>query len=91
MPNPIAPSLFADPRVAQAKQLLRAALADHQKQLTGIRPPNPDRKLAYDELLQLFARSRGANMMTNTHTNASGNRACATKLWHRFPMVKTPG
>jgi acetylornithine/N-succinyldiaminopimelate aminotransferase len=59
MPNPIAPSLFADPRVAQAKELLRAALADHQKQITGIRPPDPERKIAYEEMLQHFGKSRG--------------------------------
>ncbi|MDB5323091.1 MAG: hypothetical protein JWN40_4722 [Phycisphaerales bacterium] len=59
MPNPIAPSLFADPRVAQAKELLRAALADHQKQITGIRPPDPERKIAYEEMLQHFGMARG--------------------------------
>jgi len=59
MPNPIAPSLFADPRVAQAKELLRAALADHQRQITGVRPANPDRKVAYDELLKTFGAARG--------------------------------
>src|SRR5256885_11442797 len=59
MPNPIAPSLFADPRVAQAKELLRAALADHQKQITGVRPPNPDRKVAYEEMLKHFGAARG--------------------------------
>src|SRR4051794_29486151 len=59
MANPIAPSLFADPRVAQAKELLRAALADHQKQITGVRAANPDRKVAYDELLKHFGAARG--------------------------------
>jgi acetylornithine/N-succinyldiaminopimelate aminotransferase len=59
MPNPIAPSLFADPRVAQAKELLRAALADHQKQITGVRPPDPERKAAYEELLKHFGAARG--------------------------------
>jgi acetylornithine aminotransferase len=75
MPNPIAPSLFADPRVAQARQLLRAALADHQKQLTGIRPPSPDRKLAYDEMLQHFARSRGGPLFFPYLGSGIGNGA----------------
>src|SRR3954451_14123746 len=60
MPNPIAPSLFADPRVAQAKELLRAPPAEHnQKQPRGARPPNPDRKVAYEELLKHFGAARG--------------------------------
>src|SRR3954454_13505420 len=59
MPHLTAPSLFAQPRVAQAKQLLRDALADHQKTLTGVRPPNPELKVSYDQLLAGFAQSRG--------------------------------
>jgi acetylornithine aminotransferase len=59
MQNPIAPSLFTDPRVAQAKALLHAALAEHQKQLTGVRPPSAERKVEYDELLKHFGQSRG--------------------------------
>jgi len=59
MPHPIAPSLFTDPRVAQAKALLQAALAEHQKQLTGVRPPGAERKVEYDELLKHFGQSRG--------------------------------
>jgi acetylornithine aminotransferase len=59
MPHPIAPSLFTDPRVAQAKALLQAALAEHQKQLTGVRPPSAERKVEYDELLKHFGQSRG--------------------------------
>jgi len=54
-----ATALFADPRIAQAKQLLAAALADHQKTLTGVRPPQADRKVEYDDLLRHFGQSRG--------------------------------
>jgi acetylornithine aminotransferase len=59
MVHPIAPSLFTDPRVAQAKALLNAALAEHQKQLGGVRPPAAERKVEYDELLKHFGQSRG--------------------------------
>jgi hypothetical protein len=41
-----ADSFFSDPRIAQARELLLAALKDHQKSLTGIRPANPERKVA---------------------------------------------
>src|SRR2546423_211913 len=75
MPNPIAPSLFAAPRAPQPKQLLRAALADHKKHLTGTRPPNPDRKLAYDDMLQHFARSRGGPLFFPYLGSGIGNGA----------------
>jgi 4-aminobutyrate aminotransferase-like enzyme len=52
--------LRADPRVAEAKRLLREALRDHQARLTGIRPPDPERKQAYEETLKRFAALRGA-------------------------------
>jgi acetylornithine/N-succinyldiaminopimelate aminotransferase len=71
----IAPSLFADPRVAQAKQLLRAAVADHQKNLTGVRPPNPELKIAYDELVKQFSHSRGGTLYFPYLGSGIGNGA----------------
>src|SRR4051812_46269992 len=75
MLNPIAPSLFADPRVAQAKELLRAALVDHQKQITGVRPPNPERKVAYEELLKHFGAARGGALFFPYLGSGIGNGA----------------
>jgi len=59
MPSLTAPSLFADPRVEQAKRLLLQAVADHQKSITGIRPPDPELKISYDGAIAHFAQSRG--------------------------------
>jgi len=59
MPPLTAPSLFADPRVEQAKRLLLQAVADHQKSLTAIRPANPELKLSYEQAIAGFAQSRG--------------------------------
>lgn len=55
----IAEQLFHDPRVKQAKELLNAALQEHQKKITGIKATDPRLKDDYDRLLQDFARVRG--------------------------------
>lgn len=59
--NPLlaAGRLAADPRVAHAKQLLREAVAEHQGALTGVKPPIPELKQSYDQLLADFAEWRG--------------------------------
>ena len=49
-----------DHRVAEAKRLLLSAVADQQKQLTVIRPPDPELKSLYDEALKAFATCRGS-------------------------------
>ncbi len=58
--NPLqAENLAQDPRVAEAKRLLRAALLDHQQPLTGIRPPRADRKTSYEQSLKRLEEIRG--------------------------------
>ena len=52
--------LYNDPRVAEAKQLLLAAVADHQKDLAEVREPNPALAEAYEQLLEQFGQHRGA-------------------------------
>ena len=44
--------LYNDPRVAEAKQLLMAAVADHQKDLTEVRGPDPALTAEYQALLE---------------------------------------
>jgi len=55
----VADSFFSDPRVAQAKDLLLGALAEHQAEITGIRPPDPDLKKSCDEIIAEFGELRG--------------------------------
>jgi 4-aminobutyrate aminotransferase-like enzyme len=75
MPSLVAQSLFSDPRISQAKQLLQSALADHQKQITGIRPPRPELKISYDELLKHFGQSRGGSLYFPYLGSGIGNGA----------------
>ncbi len=50
-----------DPRIIEAKNLLKAALSDHQKSLTGIRPANPELQKSYAETLKHFSELRGGS------------------------------
>ena len=54
-----AEQLHADPRLAQAKQLLADAVAEHSAALT-VRAADPQRQAAYQSLLDSFASVRGA-------------------------------
>jgi acetylornithine/succinyldiaminopimelate/putrescine aminotransferase len=60
MKKTIAAGLASDPRIAQAKRLLLDTITDHQRNITGIRPPEAGSKQYYDELLAEFGEVRGA-------------------------------
>lgn len=51
-----------DPRITEAKRLLRETLRDHQAALTGIRPPDPELRQGYEQTLARFAANRGASL-----------------------------
>lgn len=57
-----AEGLAKDPRVAEAKRLLRETVHDHQKLLTGVRPPNPALELEYKKLLKAVEDIRGIKL-----------------------------
>jgi 4-aminobutyrate aminotransferase-like enzyme len=55
-----AEAMAEDPRVTEAKRLLRETLRDHQAAFVGIRPPDPELRAGYAETLARFAANRGA-------------------------------
>lgn len=55
-------ALKQDPRIKQAKDLLLAALKDHQKDISSIRPPFPGLKSSYSQLLNEFEKCRGSKL-----------------------------
>src|SRR5258706_8356243 len=57
-----AKAMAEDPRVAEAKRLLRETLRDHQAGLTGIRPADPELRQGYAETLARFGALRGASL-----------------------------
>jgi 4-aminobutyrate aminotransferase-like enzyme len=60
MKKTIAASLASDPRIAQAKKLMLDTIADHQRNITGIRPPHAESQQSYHEMLAEFRQERGA-------------------------------
>ena len=59
----IADQLRADPRIAQAEQLLLAALADAQQTIDGPRPPLAALKESFQEQLDRLAVARGGALL----------------------------
>lgn len=54
--------LRKDPRIAEAKKLLREAISEQQKKITGVKDADPKLKISYDQLLDQFAKIRGSKL-----------------------------
>ncbi|HEY4832105.1 MAG TPA: aminotransferase class III-fold pyridoxal phosphate-dependent enzyme [Waddliaceae bacterium] len=54
--------LKVDQRIAEAKRLILSAVADQQKNLTSIRPPDPELSAYYQDALKTFAKCRGTEL-----------------------------
>lgn len=68
-----AQKLKDDPRIEQARQLLLAAVAEHQSSLCAIRPPNPELAEGYARLLAEFGAVRGGNLYFPYLSSGLGN------------------
>ncbi len=55
-------SFFLDARVRRARDLLLEALTEHQRSLTGVRPPIPEWTETYDGLLREFGSIRSGSL-----------------------------
>lgn len=55
-------ALQHDPRIAEAKRLLKEAVHDHQKELTAVRPALPGLKHSYTDMLNAMERIRGQKL-----------------------------
>ncbi len=62
MSETVAAGLLKDPRVKEAKKLLLDAISSHQKEITGVKPPEPGLKSKYEKLLEAFAQCRGGKL-----------------------------
>ncbi len=65
MAKTVADGFFADPRLKEAKKLIQDALKEHQSQITGVKPGNPELKESYDQLLKKMADYRGGALFYN--------------------------
>ncbi|MEM1283644.1 MAG: aminotransferase class III-fold pyridoxal phosphate-dependent enzyme [Chlamydiota bacterium] len=71
----IAQKLSNDPRVLQAKKLLEEAVREHQQHIKGVLPSDPEREVAYKQLLEEFGEKRGINLWYPYLGSGIGNGA----------------
>jgi 4-aminobutyrate aminotransferase-like enzyme len=69
----VAEGLYQDERVAQAKQLLKEALAEHSGKITEVKPGNKDLKKSYEKLLEKFGKDRGGKLFYDYIGSGIGN------------------
>lgn len=53
-------TLKNDPRILKAKLLLLEAVKEHSQKLTGVRPPQENQILSYQDLIEALNKARGA-------------------------------
>lgn len=58
----IAEKMAKDPRLHEAKRLLLEAASDYSKKISTVKPADPERKIAYDQLLERFKEARGGKL-----------------------------
>lgn len=58
----LADHFSADPRVQKGKDLILEALQEHQQQLQGVRPADPERKVSYAQLIAEMSAARGGRL-----------------------------
>jgi acetylornithine aminotransferase len=68
-----ADALRSDSRLETAKRLIMEAVADHQMQLTEVRPPHPDLRASYEEMLKSFGLIRGGDLYFPYISSGLGN------------------
>ena len=72
-PQLVSSQLANDPRLAEAKKLILAAVAEHQSNLSGIRPPNPELAEPYQKMLDEFGKIRGGKLYFPYLASGIGN------------------
>jgi acetylornithine/N-succinyldiaminopimelate aminotransferase len=73
LPPLLADQLHTDPRLAEAKRLILAAVADYSSQLTKVRPANPALTGEYAQLLDEFSKLRGGALYFPYLSSGIGN------------------
>jgi acetylornithine aminotransferase len=65
--------LKSDPRLQQAKELILAAVAEHQAELATIKSPNPELAADYEKTLEEFGGIRNGNLYFPYLSSGLGN------------------
>jgi 4-aminobutyrate aminotransferase-like enzyme len=72
-------ALKSDPNVVEAKKMLLEAVAKQKKFITGIRPPNPELSVHYQEALDTLGKHRGGKLWYPYLGSGIGN-GCLVEL-----------
>ena len=75
MAKTVAESYLADPRLAQAKELVEQALLEHRSKITQVKPATEELKVSYEKLLEDFSSHRGGKLFYNYIGSGIGNGA----------------
>jgi 4-aminobutyrate aminotransferase-like enzyme len=70
----IAQELACDQRIAQAKKTILSTVAEYQKRITGIRPPQQELRKSYEDMLNEFGEIRGGPLFFPYLGSGIGNR-----------------
>ena len=73
MAKTVADGFFTDPRLLEAKKLIKDALKEHSSKITGVKTANPELKETYDGLLKKMAEYRGGALFYNYLGSGIGN------------------
>ncbi len=68
-------SLEEDPRIVEARKLIREAVADHVIRIDCVRPPDHSLQESYDQLLKQFGELRGGGLYYRYLGSGLGNGA----------------
>ncbi len=70
-----ADDLNQDPKIIEAKRLIREAVESRRKNLTGVLPSDPERLQSYKEAMKEFSEMRGTNLVYPFLGSGLGNGA----------------
>lgn len=73
MTKTVAENYFNDPRIEEAKNLLAETLKDHAKNITEVKPGNPELKEEYTKMLEAFSAQRGGKLFYDYIGSGIGN------------------
>lgn len=73
MSKTVAQAFYSDPRLEEAKKLIKEALTEHKKNITGVKGPTSGLTDHYDTLLKKIADYRGGGLFYNYLGSGIGN------------------
>lgn len=75
MSKTVASEFFQDPRIAEAKRLIREAVVEHRQKVRAVKPADAGLKEKYDATLKQFGEQRGGALFYNYLGSGIGNGA----------------